>query len=124
VRGSNLGEAWPTLARDERGCALLDPWHLTRAVHTTESPAADARSHSPFYAPTPAAAEAQVADLEARRVPVADQDDVADLQRRLLHPEADLGAGGVLPGRRGRGGGTPVAAGKSRAGAPPYSSLP
>jgi scyllo-inosamine 4-kinase len=65
VRGANLGEAWPALGWAARERALLELWQLARAVHTVEAPEADARSHSPFYAPTPEAAEVQVAALEA-----------------------------------------------------------
>lgn len=68
VRGANLGEAWPALRWEERERALPELWELAGAVHTLQDPGADARSHSPFYAPTPEAAEAQVAALEHRRV--------------------------------------------------------
>jgi len=73
VRATNLGELWPSLTWAERERALLELWQTVQAVHAVEAPETDVRPHSPFYASTPEAAEAQLAALEDRRVLAPDQ---------------------------------------------------
>ena len=73
VRGANLRELWPKLTWDDRERAALELWQRARAAHAVEHPEADSRSHSPVCAPTPEAAEAQVAALERRGVLAPDQ---------------------------------------------------
>jgi hypothetical protein len=68
--GVNLGEVWPRLGWEERARALAGLWERARAVHTTDLSRVAAQVHgrSPFYAPTPAAAAAQVRRLEEQGV--------------------------------------------------------
>ena len=68
VRGASLRETWPALRWDERERALVELWHMARAVHTAKEPELDPHANCPFYAPTPEAAEAQVAALETQGV--------------------------------------------------------
>lgn len=68
--GVNLGVAWPGLNWDDRTRALGALWSKVKAVHQVSAVAAAAhvRPQSPFYAPTLAAAVAQLRQLEGRRV--------------------------------------------------------
>lgn len=75
VPGVNLDEAWPGLGWDDRVRALAGLWEKAEAVHRVDlsRAAPHARSRSPFYAPTPAAAARQIRQLEARGVLVPAQ---------------------------------------------------
>lgn len=68
--GVNLGEAWPALGWDARIRALGELWSKVEAVHQVDPALAapHVRPQSPFYAPTPAAAAAQLRQLGERVV--------------------------------------------------------
>lgn len=69
--GVNLGlSAWPGLSWEQRTGALLELWQRAEAAHSTRGAETGrhARPTSPFYAPTPASAEAQLFPLEERGV--------------------------------------------------------
>lgn len=66
--GVNLGEVWPALGWEARGRAISELWEKTEAVHRVDlaQAALHVRAQSPFYAPNPLAAAAQMRQLEQR----------------------------------------------------------
>jgi scyllo-inosamine 4-kinase len=68
VPGVNLSEAWPALGWEERARAMVELWEKAEAVHTVcgADVGRHVRPRSPFYAETPADADAQVQRLVER----------------------------------------------------------
>ncbi|MBN1641092.1 MAG: phosphotransferase [Anaerolineae bacterium] len=70
VAGRNLGAVWPTLGWEDRISAKRQLWRRAQAIHAVDATLAQAyaASESPFYAPSPAKAAAQLARLESAGV--------------------------------------------------------